>query len=392
MGIRRLADLELDDRRVLVRVDFNVPLDERGRVTSDARIREALPTIRAVLAAGGRPILMSHLGRPNGRVVDSLRMRPVAARLQELLGAEVQSVDDCVGPAAERASRGLGRGACLLLENLRFHPEEEKGDAAFARQLAALGDAYVNDAFGTSHRAHASVAGVPKLLPSAAGLLLERELGAFARVLERPERPLVAILGGAKVSDKLPVIRNLLDRVDALLVGGAMAYTFLAADGVPIGRSLCEQGLFGEARDVRARAAQRGAQLLLPADHVCAKSIDDEADPTPSSPGVPDGMMGLDIGPLTIARYSDVIDGARTIVWNGPMGVFEVDAFRLGTESIAEAVAQAEAFSVVGGGDSVAALELLGLTDRIGHVSTGGGASLELLEGRVLPGVAAVSE
>jgi phosphoglycerate kinase len=392
MAVQRFQDLDLAGRRVLVRVDFNVPLDDAGRVTSDARIRAALPTIEAILAAGGRPILMSHLGRPKGKVVESMRMRPAAERLGELLGRPVRTATDCVGPAAEAAVAALGAGEVLVLENLRFHPEEEKGDPDFAAALAALGDVYVDDAFGTAHRAHASVTGVADHLPAAAGLLLQKEVDAFARVLDAPARPFVAILGGAKVSDKLPVLLNLVAKVDALIVGGAMAYTFLAADGVPIGSSRCEQDLLDEARQVRALCAARGVELLLPVDHVCAAEFKAEAPASLHGPGIPDGLMGLDIGPRSIAAFRDRIAGAKTILWNGPMGVFEMEAFRRGTEAIAHAVADSAAFSVVGGGDSVAAVELCGVEDRIDHVSTGGGASLELLEGRDLPGIAALRQ
>jgi phosphoglycerate kinase len=392
MAVQRFQDLDLAGRRVLVRVDFNVPLDDAGRVTSDARIRAALPTIEAILAAGGRPILMSHLGRPKGKVVESMRMRPAAERLGELLGRPVRTATDCVGPAAEAAVAALGAGEVLVLENLRFHPEEEKGDPDFAAALAALGDVYVDDAFGTAHRAHASVTGVADHLPAAAGLLLQKEVDAFARVLDAPARPFVAILGGAKVSDKLPVLLNLVAKVDALIVGGAMAYTFLAADGVPIGSSRCEQDLLDEARQVRALCAARGVELLLPVDPVCAAEFKAEAPASLHGPGIPDGLMGLDIGPRSIAAFRDRIAGAKTILWNGPMGVFEMEAFRRGTEAIAHAVADSAAFSVVGGGDSVAAVELCGVEDRIDHVSTGGGASLELLEGRDLPGIAALRQ
>ncbi|MCA8942284.1 MAG: phosphoglycerate kinase, partial [Planctomycetes bacterium] len=381
MAFRTLQSLDLAGKRVLVRVDFNVPLDDDGRVTSDARIRNALPTIRAILAAGGRPVLMSHLGRPKGQVVDSMRMKPVAERLAELLGSEVRTAPDCIGPEVEAMTRDLPSGACLMLENLRFHAGETAGDSTFADALARLGDVYVNDAFGTAHRAHASVVGVAERLPSAAGLLLQSELEAFERILERPERPFVAILGGAKVSDKLPVIRNMLDKVDVLVIGGAMAYTFLAAAGLETGISLTEPDLFDEARKVRAEAERRGVSLLLPTDHVCSTEFGG-APEAPTGPAVPSGRMGLDIGPETIARYDEAIRGAKTIVWNGPMGVFENEDYRAGTAAVARAVAESAAFSVVGGGDSVAAVELLGLADRCSHVSTGGGASLELLEGK----------
>ncbi|MDP6929469.1 MAG: phosphoglycerate kinase [Planctomycetota bacterium] len=389
---RNLDDLPLSGSRVLVRVDFNVPFDDRGRVTSDARIRAALPTIQKILDRGGRPILMSHLGRPKGRVVEAMRMSPVAARLAELLGVEVKAVPECVGETARSAAQALAPGTCLMLENLRFHAEEQDGDEAFVRALAELGDCYVNDAFGTAHRAHASVSGVPQFLPSAAGLLLEREIEAFRTVLEGGERPLIAILGGAKVSDKLPVILNLLDRVDGLIIGGAMAYTFLRQAGVPTGTSRCEEELMDEAARIRERAQERGVEISLPEDHVCAAEFHADATSSIHGPAIPDGLMGLDIGPASAAGFADAIRAAHTIIWNGPMGVFEMEAFRHGTQAVARAVADSEAFSVVGGGDSVAAVEMLGLTDKISHVSTGGGASLELLEGKKLPGIAALED
>ena len=391
MAKRTLADLELKDQRVLVRVDFNVPLRE-GRVTNDARLRAALPTIEKILEGGGRPVLMSHLGRPGGRRVEELSLAPVAARLGQLLGRRVHMAPDCLGDEPERMSRELAPGELLLLENLRFHPEEEQGEESFARGLAACGDLFVGDAFGTAHRAHASVAVVPRLLPAAAGLLLEREIEAFARILERPEHPFVAILGGAKVSDKLPLIRNLLSRVDRLLVGGAMAYTFLDARGMEVGASLVEEELLGEAQEVLAEAERQGRELLLPEDHVVAPSLDDEAGAEICDGPIPADRMGLDIGPKTVERYQEALAGAKTILWNGPMGVFERDAFAGGTLQVGKAVAEGGAFSVVGGGDSVAAVEKLGLADRISHISTGGGASLELLEGKELPGIAALPE
>jgi len=387
---RRLSDLQLSGARVLVRVDFNVPLDEQQRVTSDARIRAALPTLRAILEAGGRPVLMSHLGRPKGQVVEKLRLAPAAARLGELLQSPVRTATDCIGPQVEAASKVLVAGECLVLENLRFHPQETAGDADFAAALARNGDVYVNDAFGTAHRAHASVAGVPKLLPSAAGLLMEREIEAFSKVLTAPDRPFLAILGGAKVSDKLPVIESLLEKVDGLIIGGAMAYTFLRQQGVDVGASLCETDLLDEARAVRERCAHQGVTLCLPVDHVCAAEFRADAEASVHGPGVPGGLMALDIGPRSIEQFAAEIANARTIVWNGPMGVFEMAAFRRGTEAVGRAVADSDCWSVVGGGDSVAAVELLGVADRISHVSTGGGASLELLEGKTLPGIAAL--
>ncbi len=376
--------------RVLVRVDFNVPLDDQLRVTSDARIQAALPTIRAILEAGGRPILMSHLGRPKGKVVDSMRLAPAAARLQELLGSPVRTASDCVGPEVEQASVDLPAGECLVLENLRFHAEEEGGDADFAAALARNGDVYVNDAFGTAHRAHASVAGVPALLPNAAGLLMEREITAFGKVLGEPDRPFLAILGGAKVSDKLPVIQSLLTKVDALIIGGAMAYTFLKEAGIDIGASRFEPDLLEEAAAVRKLCAEKGVELCLPTDHVCAAEFKADAEASVHGPGIPDGLMALDIGPETVKAYEAQVAKAKTVVWNGPMGVFEMEAFRRGTEAVGRAVANGDNWSVVGGGDSVAAVELLGVADQIRHVSTGGGASLELLEGKTLPGIAAL--
>lgn len=387
MAHRRLSDLDLNGKRVLVRVDLNVPLDRKLQVTSDARIAAVLPTVRYILEAGGRPILMSHLGRPKGRLVEELRLLPVVDRLRQLLGTVVQYATDCVGPVAEAAAADLKSGECLVLENLRFHPEEEQADPQFASALARLADVYANDAFGTAHRAHASVIGVPRILPAAVGLLMDNELRAFT-ALEDPHRPYIAILGGAKVSDKLPLIENLLRVLDGLIIGGAMAYTFLRQAGIGIGRSLCEDDLLEEAARVRVLAAERGVQLLLPCDHVCAGSLEDTSPSSVHGPEIPVNLMGLDIGPQTIAAFVEPIGRAGTIVWNGPMGVFEKESFRKGTEAIARAVADADAFSVVGGGDSVAAVELLGVADRIDHVSTGGGASLELLEGKVLPGIA----
>ena len=390
--MRTLQDLgSLDGQRVLVRVDFNVPLNDAGEVTSDARIRAAVPTIRAIMEQGGRPVLMSHLGRPKGKVVESMRLAPAAKVLQGLLDVPVHVAKDCIGDAVVAVSKALRAGEVLVLENLRFYAEETAGDNEFAKQLAATGDVFVGDAFGAAHRAHASVAVVPKHLPAAAGLLLHREVKAFSQVLESPARPLVAVLGGAKVSDKLPVVENLMGKVDTLVIGGAMAYTFLAEQGLAVGTSMCEPELFGAAKAVREAAAAQGVALLLPSDHVCAAKFAADAEATVHGPEVPDGLMALDIGPQTQAAYCEAIATASTIVWNGPMGVFEMEAFRGGTEAVAKAVAANDAaFRVVGGGDSVAAIELLGLADSVDHVSTGGGASLELLEGKTLPGLAAL--
>ncbi|MCZ6465424.1 MAG: phosphoglycerate kinase [Proteobacteria bacterium] len=390
-GVPTLDQLELEGRRVLVRVDFNVPLDGEGRITDDTRIRAALPTLRAVLERGGRPVLLCHLGRPRGEPVESLRLDPVARRLGELLGTPVQKLDGCVGEEVARAVQEAPAGVTVLLENVRFEPGETRGDEALAKAYAALGDVFVNDAFGASHRDHASVSGIARLLPSAAGLLLERELEAFARVLRDPARPLLAVLGGAKVSDKLPVIRHLVGRVDALLVGGGMAYTFLAAQGHAVGTSLLEPDLVPLCAQTLAQAkGGAGADLVLPTDHVLAQSLETGSPTRESGIDIPEGWMGLDIGPRTSERFAARIRDAATVVWNGPMGVFEDPRFRAGTEAVGRALGEAHAYTVVGGGDSVAAIHLLGLERSVSHISTGGGASLELLQGRVLPGIAAL--
>jgi phosphoglycerate kinase len=388
---RSVRDLRLAGRRVFVRVDFNVPLKD-GVVGNDTRIRESLPTIKYILDAGAQcVVLASHLGRPKGGPRPELSLRPVGARLGELLGTTVACAADCVGPAAEEAVRNPPPSRLVLLENLRFHPEEEKNDPAFAAALATLADVYVNDAFGAAHRAHASVEGIVRLMPeAAAGLLMEKELQYLGGALSHPERPFVAILGGAKVSDKIEVIENLLPRVDRLLIGGAMAYTFFKAMGKPVGRSLVEDDKLDAARDLLARASQRGLQLLLPVDHVVASAI--EAGTTTETLGVDDqaigDRMGLDIGPRTQAAYAAALHDAKTVMWNGPMGVFEIDAFSAGTMAVAQAVAEVHGTTIIGGGDSIAAVAKAGVADRVTHISTGGGASLEFIGGRTLPGVA----
>jgi 3-phosphoglycerate kinase len=388
MRFRTLSDLDARGKRVLVRVDFNVPLDKEGRITDDTRIRASLPTIRNLLERGGAAVLMSHLGRPKGPDPKS-SLRGVAKRLAELLpDRKVAFAPECIGPEAEAAARALKPAEALLLENVRFHPEEEKGDRAFARALSQLGDLYVNDAFGASHRAHASVSVVAEFLPSAAGLLLQAELDAFHRLLEDKTRPFVAILGGAKVSDKVGVVENLIGKVDALLVGGAMAYAFLRAQGTGTGSSKVDEADVPIARSAIDKARSAKTELLLPVDHVVAEKFDADAPSKTVDGAIPAGWMGLDIGPKTIERYGKTIRGAKRVVWNGPMGVFEFDRFAEGTRAVARAVAESGAFSIVGGGDSVAAVTKLGFADLISHISTGGGASLELLEGQVLPGVA----
>lgn len=389
MAFRNVTQLDVKGRRVLVRLDLNVPLKD-GRIADDLRIREAMPTVRSIVSRGGIAVCMSHLGRPKG-VDDKLRLAPVAARMAELLGQPVTAFTEINSDAVAAAVRALPPGSACLLENLRFDPGEQKGDPAFTQRLAALGELYVDDAFGTAHRPDASVAGVPALLGKdkvAAGFLMEKELHAFERVLTRPARPLVAILGGAKVSDKLAVVKNLVEKVDAILVGGAMAYTFLKARGAAVGASRVEADFLEECKTVLARARVRGVEILLPDDHLCAPAFEsDEARPCSV---IPDGLMGLDIGPATAARYAEKIAGAGTVVWNGPMGVFERPAYAAGTRAVAQAVAACQGYTVVGGGDSAAAIAAFGLADRVKHVSTGGGASLELLEGQALPGIVAL--
>jgi phosphoglycerate kinase len=390
MSLPTVDDLDVRGKRVLVRLDLNVPLDG-GRITDDLRIRAALPTVRSIIGRGGTAICMSHLGRPEGED-DALRLAPVARAMGALLGREVTMLPGIAGPQVESAVAGLAPGSVALLENLRFDPREKRNDPEFAAALARLADLYVDDAFGTAHRAHASVAGVPaRLGPErcAAGLLLGKELDAFARVLERPERPLVAILGGAKVADKLGVLEHLVPRVDVVLVGGAMAYTFLKARGVPVGASRVEDDRLDACRAVLDQAGRRGVRVELPGDHVCAPAFEsDEARLCEAA--IPDGMLGLDIGPATRARYAEAVASAGTVVWNGPMGVFERPAYAAGTRAVAEAVAACKGYTVVGGGDSAAALAAFGLAGRVDHVSTGGGAGLELLEGKDLPGLAAL--
>ncbi len=396
MDKKTIRDIDLAGKRVLVRVDFNVPLDSKQQITDDTRIRAALPTIRYVLDQGAAVILMSHLGRPDGKAVEKLSLAPVARRLSELLGRPVQMATDCVGPAVEAQAKALQPGQVLLLENLRFHKEEEKNDPDFARQLAALGEVYVNDAFGTAHRAHASTEGVTRYLPGVAGFLMEKEINFLGSVLENPRRPFVAIIGGAKVSDKIAVLERLIGMVDALLIGGGMANTFLKAEGYEIGDSLFEEGKLDVARDLVAKAQNRGLRFLLPTDVVIADRL--AADATykvVSHDDVPKGWRILDIGPKTVEAFRETLADAQTIVWNGTLGVAEMPAFAKGTDAIIEILAkrtQAGATTIIGGGDSAAAVEEAGAAEKMTHVSTGGGASLEFLEGRTLPGVAALQD
>ena len=384
-----VAAVDVAGKRVLLRVDFNVPLDG-GAISDDTRIRAALPTIRLLRERGARVVLISHLGRPKGRRTDTLSLRPIAARVSELLGGvPVRFIDQVVGEVAESAAAGLADGDVLLLENLRFEHGEERNDPDLAQALARLGDIFVNDAFGAVHRAHASTSGVTAYLPAYAGLLLEAEVAALGGLLDAPERPFVAILGGAKVSDKLAVIGNLLRKVDAILVGGGMANTFLLAQGHEIGSSLAERERVPEAIRLLDEANHYGVELALPSDLIVAPDLD-AAGHAVAAAAIPADAAAFDIGPQTSGRFADRIVSARTVFWNGPMGVFEKPGFATGTITVAEAVAACTGFTVVGGGDSVAALELAGLADRVSHVSTGGGASLEFVEGKTLPGIAAL--
>ncbi len=394
MNKKTVRDIDVAGKRVLVRVDFNVPLDKTtGQVADDTRIRAALPTIQYLRERGAKVILCSHLGRPDGKVVDRLRLQPVADRLSVLLGAPVTMAPDCVGPAVETLVARMQPGDVLLLENVRFHPEEEANDPAFARQLAALADVFVNDAFGTAHRAHASTAGVARYLPAVAGLLMEKELKFLGGALTNPERPFAALIGGAKVSDKIGVLRHLLEKVDLLLIGGGMANTFLLALGKQIGDSLAEPDQVDVAREMLARTREGRPRLELPIDAVIAdrfaadaatRTIDLEREP------VPPGWRIMDIGPATVRRFVDALSPCRTVVWNGPMGVFELPPFAAGTLALARALADLRATTIVGGGETAQAVEQAGVADRISHVSTGGGAALEFLEGKTLPGVAAL--
>lgn len=389
-----VKDVDLKGKRVFCRVDFNVPLDKQGAITDDTRIVAALPTIRYILEQGGRLLLASHLGRPKGAPQAEYSLAPAARRLAELLGRPVTMAPDCVGAEVAALADGLQDGQVLMLENVRFHPGETKNDAEFSRQLAALADVYVNDAFGTAHRAHASTEGVARLLqPAVAGFLIEKELQYLGQALTDPARPFVAVLGGAKVSDKLPAIENLLGKVDTLLIGGGMAYTFLKAKGYSLGNSLVEAEQIDLAGRLMQEAARRGVELLLPGDHIAAAAFQADAEHRIcSNEDFPAGWMGLDIGPETVARYSRVLAGAGTVVWNGPMGVFEFDAFAVGTFAVARALAESKAVSIIGGGDSAAAAKKSGLAERMTHISTGGGASLEFLEGKELPGITILTD
>lgn len=386
--MRTIRDAELTDKRVLMRVDFNVPMDDEGHITDDARIVAALPTIKYVMEKGGRLILMSHLGRPKGKRNDKMSLRPVAVHLEKVLGKPVKMAEDCIGPSVQDMIEELDAGQVIMLENVRFYPEEEKNDPSFAEALARLGDIYVNDAFGTAHRAHASTAGIADFLPTYAGFLLENEVAMLRKVLEHPESPRIAIMGGAKIKDKLGLITNFLNKMDILLLGGGMANTFLKAQGIDIGKSLYEPDLVEKAGELLKAAAAQKKELLLPVDLVVAPEIADGVKGTVVElNAVPADQMIVDIGPKTIALYSEKIAAAHTIIWNGPLGVYEQEAFAKGTHEVAQAIARSNAVSVIGGGDSAAAIHDLGLEKGVTHISTGGGASLEFLEGIELPGV-----
>jgi 3-phosphoglycerate kinase len=391
---KKIQDVDVTGKRVLVRVDFNVPLTEDGKVADDKRIVAALPTIQYLLDHKAKVILCSHLGRPKGKVDPKYSMAPVGERLSELLpDTRIWMADDVIGESARNAVADMKEGEIVLLENVRFHPEEEKNDPEFAKQLASLAEIYVSDAFGTVHRAHASTAGVAAYLPAVAGFLIGKELGVMGKALETPERPFVAILGGAKVADKIGVITNLLEKCDSLIIGGGMAYTFLKAMGYEIGTSLLDADSVELAKEIMAKAKAKGVNFLLPVDNVVATEYKEDAEhKIVDSDKMPAGWMGLDIGPKTIAIFSKVIVEARTVIWNGPMGVFEMPAFAEGTRAVAAACAECKGTTIIGGGDSASAVKKLGFASKMTHISTGGGASLEFLEGKVLPGVAVLND
>jgi 3-phosphoglycerate kinase len=397
MNKKTIEDIDVKGKRVLVRVDFNVPQDETGKITDDRRIRAALPTIQYLINQGAKVILASHLGRPKGKPEDreKFTLKPVAERLSELLGKPVTLAPDCVGPEVEKMVHAMKDGDVLLLENVRFHPEEEKNDPEFAKQLASLAEVYVNDAFGTAHRAHASTEGVTQYLTGVAGYLMQKEIEYLGGALANPKRPFIAVLGGAKVKDKIPVIENLVGKVDKLIIGGGMAYTFLKAQGREIGQSLLDADSLDFCREMLAKA---GDKILLPVDVVVADGNPFEKGPDAVQTkvvlvdAIPADWQGVDIGPETQKRFAEAVKGAGTVVWNGPMGIFEFEKFAVGTRAMAQALADSGAVTIVGGGDSAAAVEQLGFADKMTHISTGGGASLEFLEGRVLPGVAALQD
>ena len=393
MDKKTIKDIDIKGKRVLMRVDFNVPLNKDLEITSDARIKAAIPTIKYALDSGARLILMSHLGRPKGKVAEGMRLTPVSDRLSELLGREVIKLDECIGPKVKKVVSGIKDGEVVLLENLRFHAEETKNDTGFAKELASLGEVYVNDAFGTAHRAHASTEGVTKFLKVAvAGFLLGKEIEYFEKALSDPPKPFVAILGGAKVSDKITVIENLLDKVNALLIGGGMAYTFIKAEGKEIGNSKLEPDKLDIARALKEKARRKGVKILLPVDHLIADKIDADSSTRVVDETIPQNWMGVDIGPKSVDEFKKELRNAKMVIWNGPLGIFEISKFARGTEDIARFVAGLKATTIIGGGDTASAISKFGLESSMSHISTGGGASLEYMEGKVLPGIAALND
>ncbi len=388
MNKKTIRDIDIKGKRLIIRVDFNVPLDDKLNVTDDTRIKAALPTIKYALEKGASVILMSHLGRPDGKVVEKLRLNPVKNRLQELLTKPVIKLDDCIGDTVTETVKKLEAGDVALLENLRFHPEEELNDPNFSKALASLADIYINDAFGTAHRAHASTEGIARFLPAYAGFLIEREIEYLGRVLEEPTKPFALILGGAKVSDKILVIDNLIKKIDALLIAGGMAYTFLKAQGKNIGNSKLEKDRIDYTRGLLDKVKAANLKLGLPVDNVVTDKIDASSNDTIVGEDIPDGLIGVDIGPRTVTNFKDILKSAKTILWNGPLGIFEIDKFSNGTKEIANFIVTLKATTIIGGGDTASAISKLGLESRMSHVSTGGGASLEFLEGKTLPGIA----
>jgi len=393
MNKKSIKDIDFKGKRVIVRVDFNVPLDDAGNITDDNRIVGALPTIKYLIDGGAKVILVSHLGRPKDGFEAKFSMAPAAKRLSELLGQPVELAKDVIGEDAKAKAQALQVGQVMMLENVRFHKEETKNDPAFAKELASMADIFVNDAFGTAHRAHASTTGLADYLPAVCGFLIQKELEFLGKAITDPDRPFVAILGGSKVSDKIGVINNLIDKADAIIIGGGMAYTFYKAAGLEVGTSICEMDKLDLANELVAKAKAKGVQLLLPVDTVVAPKFAADADATiVSSDHIPADQMGLDIGPKSIALFADVIKSAKTVIWNGPMGVFEFDKFAVGTQGVAQAIADSDSISIIGGGDSAAAVEKLGFADKVSHISTGGGASLEFIEGLELPGIACLQD
>ncbi|MCF7873109.1 MAG: phosphoglycerate kinase [Candidatus Omnitrophica bacterium] len=393
MEKKSVKDLDLQGKKVLMRADFNVPLDSSQNITDDSRIQAALGTINYIRESGAKLILMSHLGRPKGQKNQEFSLKPVAERLSQLINQPVKMVDDCIGDKVKEAADGLKNGEVMLLQNLRFYPEEKNNDQEFAKKLASLANFFVNDAFGTAHRAHASTEGVTHFLDSAAGFLIDKEIQYFQKVLTEPKKPFVFILGGAKISDKIPVIENMIDKADSILIGGAMAYTFLKVKEIEIGSSLLEEDMFDVVKKILAKAKEKGVEILLPVDHLVTNDIQSgENTKVTEDVNIEEGWIGVDIGPKTEKLFEEKIRAAGTVVWNGPMGIFEKDQFAKGTKAVAEAIAESEAISVIGGGDTAAAVKKFELSDQMSHISTGGGASLQFLEGKDLPGISALSD